>query len=137
MQLGGRYDGSPIVAENGAPPADDFINYMPSSVPGGRAPHFWVDHGRGIGSSLFDQLGTGFTLLRLGSNAPSGSRLADAAAQAGIPFNVLDCPYADARDLYGCDLALIRPDQHVAWRGNADPPDAERLLASAVGGAKR
>jgi len=137
VQLGARYDGSPIVVENGTPPADDFINYMPSSVPGGRAPHFWMDHGRGVGSSLFDHLGTGFTLLRLGSKAPSGSRLADAAAKAGIPFNVLDCPYADARDLYGCDLALIRPDQHVAWRGNADAPDAERLLACAVGGAKR
>src|SRR5674476_196675 len=41
VQLGARYDGSPMVAENGAPPADAFIDYTPSSVPGGRAPHVW------------------------------------------------------------------------------------------------
>ena len=72
VQLGARYDGSAIVAENGAPPADDFINYTPSSVPGGRAPHFWLDEKRNYGSSLYDQLGTGFTLtaypLKSGTN---------------------------------------------------------------------
>jgi 2-polyprenyl-6-methoxyphenol hydroxylase-like FAD-dependent oxidoreductase len=133
VQLGARYDGSPIVAENGAPPADDFINYTPSSVPGGRAPHFWLDDGRGFGSSLFDRLGTGFTLLRLGGNAPSGLALVQAAAGAGIPCDLLDCPDGDARDLYGCDLALIRPDQHVAWRGNQLPADCDRLLAQLNG----
>lgn len=137
VQLGARYDGSPIVAENGAPPADDFIDYRPSSVPGGRAPHFWMDHGRSFGSSLFDRLGTGFSLLRLGSKAPTGSALANAAARAGIPLKVLDCPDGEVRDLYGCDLALIRPDQHVAWRGNADASDADRLLARAVGAGDR
>lgn len=137
VQLGARYDGSPIVAEDGAPPTDNFINYTPSSVPGGRAPHFWMDDGRGFGSSLFDRLGTGFTLLRLGGRTPSGSALVEAAAQTRIPFKVLDCADDEARDLYGCDLALIRPDQHVAWRGNANPADAERLIARTVGARKR
>ena len=136
VQLGARYDGSPVIAENGAPPADDFIDYTPSSVPGGRAPHVWMDDGRGNGSSLFDRLGTGFTLLRLGRHAPAGSALANAAARARIPFKVLDCPDGDARDLYGCDLALIRPDQHVAWRGHTDAVDAERLIARVVGGTR-
>jgi 2-polyprenyl-6-methoxyphenol hydroxylase-like FAD-dependent oxidoreductase len=137
VQLGARYDGSPIIAEDGAPPADDFISYKPSSVPGGRAPHFWMDDGRGFGSSLFDRLGTGFTLLRLNDKAPAGSALASAAARADIPFEVLYCADSEARDLYGCDLALIRPDQHIAWRGNAEPADAERLLTRAVGDDKR
>jgi 2-polyprenyl-6-methoxyphenol hydroxylase-like FAD-dependent oxidoreductase len=137
VQLGARYDGSPIVAENCAPPADDFINYTPSSIPGGRAPHFWVDGGRNFGSSLFDRLGAGFTLMRLGRKAPSGSALAQAAAKAGIPFQVLDFPDDEVRDLYGCDLALIRPDQHVAWRGNAEASDADRLMARAVGAQDR
>lgn len=133
VQLGARYDGSPIVAEDGGAPADDFIDYTPSSVPGGRAPHFWMDEGRGFGSSLFDRLGTGFTLLRLGSKAPSGSALAETAARAGIPCTVLDCPDGEARDLYGCDLALIRPDQHVAWRGNQVPADSDRLFGQLTG----
>jgi hypothetical protein len=106
-------------------------------VPGGRAPHVWLDDGRGVGNSLFDRLGTGFALLRLGGKAPSGAALAEAAARAGVPFQVLDCPDDDARDLYGCDLALIRPDQHVAWRGDADPPDADRLMARVIGAADR
>jgi hypothetical protein len=68
VQLGARYDGSPIIAEDGAPPRDDFMHYTPSGVPGGRAPHYWPGAGRGYGDSLFDQFGRGFTLLRLGRN---------------------------------------------------------------------
>ena len=53
--------------------------------------------------------------------------------RAGIPCDFLDCSDGDARDLYGCDLALIRPDQHVAWRGNQLPADCDRLLAKLTG----
>ncbi len=132
VQLGARYDGSPIIAEDGAPPADDFINYEPSTVPGGRAPHVWLDETRGTGSSLFDRLGDGFTLLNLGKDTRV-TTLVNAAVAAGIPLKLLDIENADARDLYGCDLALIRPDQHVGWRGDAEPADAERLVAHLVG----
>ena len=135
VQLGARYDGSPIIAGNGAPPADDYVRYTPSGVPGGRAPHYWLNAGRGYGDSLFDHLGAGFTLLRLGGKAADGATLAAAAQKRGVPFKVLDVPQADARDLYGADLALVRPDQYVAWRGNAPPADAERLLAQLVGAA--
>jgi hypothetical protein len=136
VQLGARYDGSPIVAEDGSPPADDFINYTPSSVPGGRAPHFWLDEKRSYGSSLYDQLGTGFTLLRLGPRAPDTSAIVVAAARQNIPLKVLDVADTDARDLYACDLALIRPDQHVAWRGNKPMAEPDRLLARLVGNAE-
>jgi hypothetical protein len=37
------------------------------------------------------------------------------------------------RDLYGCDLALIRPDHYVAWRGNRAPDDADALIAHVTG----
>lgn len=133
VQLGARYDGSPIIAENGAAPSDDLIRYTPSSVPGGRAPHLWLNGSRGFGASLFDRFGIGFTLLRLGDRpAPSGS-LEDAAGRAGIPLTVLDIPGDMARDLYGRDLILVRPDQHVAWRGNAAPSDASRLFGRLTG----
>ena len=135
VQLGARYDGSPIVAEEGAPPADDFINYTPSSVPGGRTPHVWLDEKRNYGSSLYDQLGTGFTLLRLGPNVPDTSVIVAAAARQNIPLKVLDVADTDARDLYGCDLAVIRPDQHVAWRGNKPMAQPDRLFAQFVGKA--
>lgn len=131
VQLGARYDGSPIIAEDGAPPPDDFVRYVPSGVPGGRAPHLWLGAGRGAGDSLFDRLGVGFTLLRFG--AESGDALVRAAAARGIPLTVVDGMPPEARALYGRDLALIRPDQHIAWRGDVAPADADALWTKLTG----
>lgn len=132
VQLGARYDGSTIVVGDEPPPADDFAHYTPSAVPGGRAPHAWTGSGRGDGDSLFDHLGHGFTLLRLGTKAPDGGALANAAQSAGVPLSVLDIPDDDIRALYERDLVLIRPDQHVAWRGNA-ADDADAVIRRVVG----
>ncbi len=134
VQLGARYDGSPIIASDGAaPPADNYVRYTPSSVPGGRAPHVWLDSGRSHGSSLFDRLGFGFTLLRLGGKAAKTGAIEHAAHARRVPLQVLDIPHADARDLYERDLVLVRPDQYVAWRGNSPPSNPDRLLAKIVG----
>lgn len=137
VQLGARYDDSPIVVGDGAPPSDDFARYVPSSVPGGRAPHFWLDEGRARGSSIFDQFGVGFTLLRLGGKPPATGELEAAAKRRGIPLAVLAIPDSVGRCLYGRDLVLVRPDQHVAWRGNAVPEDADALWARLTGGDRR
>ncbi len=133
VQLGARYDGSPIIAGDDAPPPDDFANYTPSAVPGGRAPHAWLGSGRGVGDSLFDRLGKGFTLLRLGDNAPDPSAFATAAQALTMPLKQIEIADNDIRALYGRDLVLIRPDQHVAWRGNALPADAGALLRQLTG----
>ena len=133
VQLGARYDGSPIIAAGGAPPVDSLVAYTPTSVPGGRAPHFWIGEGRGQGSSLYDRLGRGFTLLRLGPRPPAASVIVDAAAARHMPFEVVDVADSDARDLYGCDLALIRPDRYVAWRGNRPTADPQGLLDQVSG----
>jgi 2-polyprenyl-6-methoxyphenol hydroxylase-like FAD-dependent oxidoreductase len=133
VQLGARYDGSPIVTEDGAPPPDDVARYTPSGVPGGRAPHYWPGPGRGPGDSLFDRFGQGFTLIRLGGKPPDASSIEAAAQDRGVPLKVIDLPQSQAWDLYGRDLALIRPDQYVAWRGNAPPADADRLIGRVVG----
>ena len=133
VQLGARYDGSPIVAGDDAPPPDDFTVYTPSAVPGGRAPHAWLGAGRGLGDSLFDRLGVGFTLLRLGGNAPDATTFAAAARRLKMPFTQLDISDGEIRGLYGRDLVLIRPDQHVAWRGNEVPADVDGLLRRLTG----
>jgi 2-polyprenyl-6-methoxyphenol hydroxylase-like FAD-dependent oxidoreductase len=131
IQLGARYASSPLVADDGtAPPADDPYRYTPTACPGGRAPHVWI--GREV--SLFDKLGSGFTLLRLNGRAPETRALEAAAAVCGIPLKTLDVDVAEARDLYERDLALIRPDQHVAWRGNELPEDCSALIRRVVGG---
>lgn len=133
VQLGVRYDGSPIIVADGTPPADSFVRYTPTSVPGGRAPHVWIGEGRSRGDSLYDRLGIGFTLLRLGPRAASASALVEAARRRDLPLDVVDVPGDAARALYERDLALVRPDQHVAWRGNALPADIDALLARVTG----
>jgi hypothetical protein len=133
VQLGARYDGSPIIAEDGAPPRDDFLHYTPSGVPGGRAPHYWPGAGRSYGDSLFDRFGLGFTLLRLGNRAAGTASIEAAARQRGVPLKVIDVPQDDAREIYGRDLALIRPDQYVAWRGDVSPSDPNAMLARLTG----
>jgi 2-polyprenyl-6-methoxyphenol hydroxylase-like FAD-dependent oxidoreductase len=129
IQLGARYDGSRIVVPDGTSSArDDPTVYTPSACPGGRAPHLFL----GRGDSLFDHFGRGFTLLRLAGDADA-TQLAGAATARGIPFTVFDVPLRQGRELYEADLALIRPDQHVAWRGDRLPDDCDALMAQVTG----
>lgn len=129
IQLGARYDDSPIIVPDGtAPPSDDPTVYRPSACPGGRMPHLFLPDR----SSLFDHLGSGFTLLHL-HGVHDTEIMAKAAAARGIPFTVLRVDLPEGRDLYEGDLALVRPDQHVAWRGDRLPEDCPALLARVTG----
>jgi 2-polyprenyl-6-methoxyphenol hydroxylase-like FAD-dependent oxidoreductase len=132
IQLGARYDGSPIIVSDGsAPPPDDPRIYTPSSVPGGRAPHWWI----GERESLFDRLAKGFTLLRLGPDAPDAEAFREAAAARGIPLEIVSVAEPGILELYEKPLALLRPDQHVAWRSDAAPNDPGRILDVVAGHA--
>ncbi len=133
VQLGARYDGSPLIISDEAPPSDSWTKYTPTSIPGGRAPHIWLDDEHVSGKSLYDRFHTGFTLLRLGPYAPTTFAISAAAARQKIPLKVIHIADLDARELYGCDLVLIRPDQHIAWRGNQEAADCDRLLGRLVG----
>ena len=116
VQLGARYDGSPIVAGDGAPPADSFDSYTPSGVPGGRAPHVWLDGGRGQGNSLYDRLGTGFTLLRVG--APCAGRSGD-RCRSGAPRHAA----------HGARYRKRAGARTLSARSGADPPRPIHRLA--------
>ena len=130
IQLGARYDGSPIVVGDGtSPPPDDPKSYTPSATPGGRAPHYWI----GGKKSLFDTFGPGFTLLRMGADAPPADAFEAAARERGIPFTTVEIAEPGIRGLYEAPLALIRPDQHVAWRGSAVPDDPGAILDVVTG----
>ena len=63
------------------------------------------------------------------------SALQKAFAAIGAPFTVLDVPDPAARDVYARDLILLRPDMHIAWRGNTSPDNPQRLAAMATGHA--
>ena len=121
--------GSPLIADEAGAPEDDFRTYRPTSWPGARLPHVWLDGH----VALQDHLGPGYALLRLGA-APKGTAgLEEAMKRRGAPFQVLDIPDAAARDLYGVDLVLLRPDLHVAWRGNRTPAEPAKLAARVTG----
>ena len=126
-ELGYRYENSPAIANEDGGPPHDVMDYVPTTWPGARLPHVWLDGGR----ALQDLIGRGYTLLRL-HGAADTEPLARAFARYGAPFAVLDVADDRVRDLYGYDLLLLRPDLHIAWRGGAiDAP--ERLAALATG----
>ncbi len=128
-ELGYRYADSPIVwPEPGEGPAFDFTTYVPTTWPGARLPHAWLADG----TALHDRLGHGYTLLRLNGGHDTAA-LEQALRATGAPLDVLDVGDAVAREIYGRDLLLLRPDLHVAWRGDRPPDDPHKLAAVVTG----
>lgn len=122
ITFGARYHESPVICFDGsAVPADAPNSYTPTAAPGGRAPHAWLDGSQ----SLFDRFGFEWTLLRLGESAPLAGTLVAAASAAGMRLQQVHLPSNALRDLYQSPLALIRPDQIVAWRGQDDQNAAD------------
>jgi 2-polyprenyl-6-methoxyphenol hydroxylase-like FAD-dependent oxidoreductase len=124
LVLGYTYDGSPIIAaEPELAPAFDPSRYVPSARAGARLPHGWLRDGR----SLYDILGDGFTLLRTRSEADPGP-FASAAQRRGLPLAVVDVHEPELANRLGAPLVLVRPDQHIAWRGTAEAAEAGSIL---------
>jgi 2-polyprenyl-6-methoxyphenol hydroxylase-like FAD-dependent oxidoreductase len=135
-ELGYRYVGSPLIAqEPGEGPAHEFMDYAPSTSPGARLPHVWLADGTAVQDRI--GYGHGYTLLRLSGrsrrNGDDAAALGRAFAAHGAPCALLDLPDERARDIYGYDLILVRPDLHVVWRGHGMPDDPDRLAAIATG----
>jgi len=129
ITFGGRYDGSPaIVADGTTPPPDAAGVYVPTACPGGRPPHLWLPDGR----SVFDRFGFDWTILRLGPRPPGAEAFVASAQRRGLGLDEVHLASQEARDLYAADLALIRPDQIVCWRGS-DAGEAEAVLAAVTG----
>jgi 2-polyprenyl-6-methoxyphenol hydroxylase-like FAD-dependent oxidoreductase len=132
IALGHVYEHSPLcVTDGAAPPADTVADYVPSSRPGARAPHAELPDGR----SILDLYGHGFVLLRLGGTSIDTAHLAAAADQCGVPLTVTTINEPDIAELYEYPLVLVRPDGHVAWRGNAMPDDPSTVIDRVRGAA--
>ncbi len=131
MQLGIAYDDSPVICYDGARTPDFALDrYADSSRPGVRAPHLW----RATGDALSDRFGRGYTLLRIGAAPPAAPALRGAFDRRRVPLAVLDVPEPEARAKYeGYPLVLVRPDQHIAWRGMAQPADPDAVVATLTG----
>ena len=114
--LGLCYQNSPVIEAEDGPLSDhDSQVYRPSARPGCLAPHAWLDDGR----SLYDLFGPGFSLVV--AERADEAEVTEAVAQAdmiGAPLKLVRPVGIDVAALYGAALTLVRPDQHVAWRGN-------------------
>lgn len=129
LNFGYFYDRSPLIAYDGeAQPAYGMGTFEPSTVPGCRAPHIWLENG----SSLYDALGPDYTLLRF-DPALDVTALTAAAQAGGVPLKVLDVAPTPEAAVYDRKAVLVRPDQHIAWRGDALPDRPEELVARISG----
>jgi len=131
-ELGYRYVDSPIIDSIPGGPEHLFRNYQPTSWPGARLPHVWLEDGTPIQDRIPN---TAYTLLCL--NGSHETAALEKAFRAGsVPFGVLHVASEAARAIYERDLILLRPDMHVVWRGNS-PPDNPAELASLAAGHGR
>jgi len=128
-ELGYRYVDSPIVSNIPGGPEHLFREYQPTTWPGARLPHVWLDDG----TPIQDRIPDGYTILKLGGTKADARGLEAAIRGRGAPVRVLDIPERMAREIYGYDLILLRPDLHVVWRGNAAPDEPAQIAALATG----
>ncbi len=126
---GYRYVGSPVVWEEAGGPEHLFREYVPTTWPGARLPHVWLQNGL----SVHDVIGDGYTLLRLRRPAADTRGLERAMQAFQAPCAVQTIEEDAPRDVYGYDLILVRPDLHVVWRGNTEPSDPAQLAAVVTG----
>ena len=131
-ELGYRYVDSPVIADVPGGPEHLFRQYIPTTWPGARLPHVWLNDG----TAMQDKLGDGYTLLKLGS-AVRGDTNTDSLERPlrdrGAPLETVSIADEVAREVYGYDLLLVRPDMHVVWRGNQLPEEPLALADIAIG----
>jgi 2-polyprenyl-6-methoxyphenol hydroxylase-like FAD-dependent oxidoreductase len=134
IELGYAYAESELIcADPGADIPDDPLHYVPTTAPGARMASVLVSDGTGDGVPIFDRLGLWFTLACFG--APASEALVAAAARRGVPLEVLRIDDPDIVSVYGRGLLLVRPDQHVAWRGAAceDLREGDAIVSRVLG----
>src|SRR4029453_17703713 len=124
VELGYRYDESPVVChEDGPEPSWSPERYTPTTWPGGRPPHGLLQHGR----PLLDRLGPWFTLVDFVGDGRAAALLQECTGQ-NLPVAHLVLRDPALRRLWERPLVLVRPDQHVAWRGDDSPADPAAVV---------
>ena len=128
-ELGYRYVDSPLIWDEPGGPEHLFRTYEASAWTGTRLPHIWVKPD----VSVNDLIGRTYAIVRMGPGNDAVDAMVDAFRQMGAPITVVDLPDERYRKLYGSSYFLVRPDLHIAWRGEALPSDPAKLAALATG----
>ena len=129
--LGAAYDPSPIICADGTPaPKFSVTDYTPTARPGSRAPHAWVREGQ----STLDLYGRKYVLLAFEPSEADPSGLVKAATTRNMPLETIRIDNPEIAALYAGRLVLVRPDGHVAWRGDEAPGDPLGVMDTVRGG---
>jgi len=114
LNFGSFIENSPVIAHDGGAPGYTIYEFTPSTVPGCRTPHIWLEEG----VSLYDATGPDFTLLHFDPRLDVANLLTAAESRC-MPLTLLDVSITEL--VYAEKLILSGPDQHLAWRGNTVP----------------
>lgn len=134
IELGYTYTASSVISYD---PDTEIIEdtlsftYEPTTVPGARLPHVWLDDGRAIQ----DVLGREYTLLDMSSDDANLTEFTNGFAQLDVPFRIYRPESKHAESVYGTGLILIRPDLHIVWKGESVPEDVMSLVRTVTGNA--
>ena len=130
--LGHRYFRSPVIVADGSlEPPDDLSTVIQSTWPGSRAPHAWLDDG----CSTLDWFGNGFVIFHTRETTPDAGRLRATFQDHDVPASLASTNLPYVLNLYERPLVIVRPDGHVAWRGEELPKDISALVGRLVGRA--
>jgi 2-polyprenyl-6-methoxyphenol hydroxylase-like FAD-dependent oxidoreductase len=137
LNFGYYYDQSPVmVYDEERAPDYSMGSFQSSSVPGCRAPHFWLADGR----SVYDALGPAYTLLCfVNPICETVQALQGQAAIARMPLAVIDVSsQANVPPEYRHAFVLVRSDAHTVWRGDAlNLETAQGVIAKLCGFASQ
>jgi 2-polyprenyl-6-methoxyphenol hydroxylase-like FAD-dependent oxidoreductase len=142
LQLGFSYTAEAgLVVDDGAPPvvaADIVRDYLPSTHPGARLPHAWVER-EGQRVSTLDLVPLDrFVLL---TSSPAWAAAGEQLVGGEVPIDVvlvgrdvldIDSNWARAGQLASDAAVLVRPDQHIGWRATTVDDDLVVTLREAL-----
>ncbi|KNG83319.1 hypothetical protein ANOM_007572 [Aspergillus nomiae NRRL 13137] len=133
IEMGYRHTTSPVIVPDGDPkeqPPWTARDYFPSTWPGARAPHVYLNDGV---TSIFERFGFDFTVVDFTEEGRVGEEFSAVAARLEIPLSVLHLPQEKhARQVWERDVVLIRPDHHVSWRSNVSQPPSREEIENAL-----
>jgi 2,4-dichlorophenol 6-monooxygenase len=145
LEIGIQYELGALVPDGTPLPQRDPTgrHYVPSTRPGARLPHAWLEQG-GQAVSTHDLVPRdGFVLLTGRARSPWAEAAAHAAEAFGVRIDVRSigdgCEVRDAkhdwrriREVGDDGAVLVRPDQVVAWRAMQGHPRPQAELEAAL-----
>ena len=123
LNFGYRYEGSPIIVPDGTPlPPFEFGTFYPMRVRATGCRIFGALMGHRSSITLVPT----FRCCAWAIGADHATGILDAAEEAGVPLTLVRLTDVEAHGLCRASLVLVRPDQHVAWRGTDGPEASQR-----------